>query len=207
MDPDAQERGHQRGGAAQQRQRAQCGVHLQFRPGKRRSHGDDPRRVQLASQGLARHADRQSHHGLLDHRGPVELCCGRRLELAAAELGRVHLRPVRQLPDRGPRQLHRRRRQECRGRRQRRVRLYPGYSPQKDLPTTTAVPKSVNTNSERGVQKAFGVGTRRYVLNSMPLNGTQQVEAIVAIVSNHHARVSWRRVSAAVQSGGRDPRG
>ena len=82
-----------------------------------------------------------------------------------------------------------------------------GYSPQKDLPTTTAVPKSVNTNSERGVQKAFGVGTRRYVLNSMPLNGTQQVEAIVAIVSNHHARVSWRRVSAAVQSGGRDPRG
>lgn len=59
-----------------------------------------------------------------------------------------------------------------------------GYRLQRDLPTTTVVPKSVATKAVRGEQKTYGIGTRRYALNSMPLKETRQVEAIVAIVSN-----------------------
>jgi hypothetical protein len=59
-----------------------------------------------------------------------------------------------------------------------------GFRLQKDLPTTTMVPKSVATKSVRGEQKTYNVGTRRYALNSTPLKETTQVEAIVEIVSN-----------------------
>lgn len=59
-----------------------------------------------------------------------------------------------------------------------------GYRLQKDLPTTTMVPKSVATKSVRGEQKTYNVGTRRYALNSTPLKESTQVEAIVEIVSN-----------------------
>lgn len=59
-----------------------------------------------------------------------------------------------------------------------------GYRLQKDLPTTTQVPKSVSTKSVRGEQKTYNVGTRRYALNSTPLKESTQVEAIVEIVSN-----------------------
>ena len=59
-----------------------------------------------------------------------------------------------------------------------------GYRLQKDLPTTTLVPKSVATKAVRGEQKTYSVGNRRYPVNSTPLKATRQVEAIVAIVSN-----------------------
>ncbi len=59
-----------------------------------------------------------------------------------------------------------------------------GYRLQKDLPTTTVVPKSVATKAVRGEQKTYSVGNRRYPVNSTPLKATRQVEAIVAIVSN-----------------------
>ncbi len=59
-----------------------------------------------------------------------------------------------------------------------------GYRLQKDLPTTTVVPKSVATKSVRGEQKTFVTGQRSYALNSTPLKETTQVEAIVEIVSN-----------------------
>lgn len=59
-----------------------------------------------------------------------------------------------------------------------------GFRLQKDLPTTTMVPKSIATKSVRGEQKTYNVGTRRYALNSTPLKETTQVEAIVEIVSN-----------------------
>ncbi len=59
-----------------------------------------------------------------------------------------------------------------------------GYRLQKDLPTTTVVPKSVAIKAVRGEQKTYNVGSRRYALNSTPLRATRQVEAIVAIVSN-----------------------
>ena len=59
-----------------------------------------------------------------------------------------------------------------------------GHRLQKDLPTTTLVPKSVATKSVRGEQKTFNVGQQRYALNSTPLKETTQVEAIVEIVSN-----------------------
>ncbi len=59
-----------------------------------------------------------------------------------------------------------------------------GYRLQKDLPTTTVVPKSAATRPVRGEQKTYHVGTRRYPLNSAPLAATRQVEAIVAVVAN-----------------------
>ena len=59
-----------------------------------------------------------------------------------------------------------------------------GFRLQKDLPTTTLVPKSIATKSVRGEQKTYVVGTRRYALNSTPLKESTQVEAIVEIVSN-----------------------
>ena len=59
-----------------------------------------------------------------------------------------------------------------------------GYRLQKDLPTTTVVPKSVATKSVRGEQKTFVTGQRSYALNCTPLKETTQVEAIVEIVSN-----------------------
>ena len=59
-----------------------------------------------------------------------------------------------------------------------------GYRLQKDLPTTTVVPKSVATKAVQGEQKTYDVDSRRYALNSTPLKSTRQVEAIVAIVSN-----------------------
>ena len=59
-----------------------------------------------------------------------------------------------------------------------------GYRLQKDLPTTTMVPKSVATKSVRGEQKTFVTGQRSYALNCAPLMQTTQVEAIVEIVSN-----------------------
>ncbi|MGD9611170.1 MAG: DUF4815 domain-containing protein [Desulfovibrionaceae bacterium] len=59
-----------------------------------------------------------------------------------------------------------------------------GFRLQKDLPTTTLVPKSTAVKSVRGEQKTYVVGTRRYALNNTPLKETTQVEAIVEIVSN-----------------------
>ena len=59
-----------------------------------------------------------------------------------------------------------------------------GFRLQKNLPTTTLVPKSTAIKSVRGEQKTYVVGTRRYALNSTPLKETTQVEAIVEIVSN-----------------------
>jgi hypothetical protein len=58
------------------------------------------------------------------------------------------------------------------------------YRLQKDLPTTTIVPKAVATKSVRGEQKTFVTGQRSYPLNCTPLKETTQVEAIVEIVSN-----------------------
>ena len=59
-----------------------------------------------------------------------------------------------------------------------------GYRLQKDLPTTTVVPKSVAIKSVQGEQKTYSDGSWRYTLNSTPLKASRQVEAIVAIVSN-----------------------
>ncbi|MEP0842196.1 MAG: DUF4815 domain-containing protein [Phycisphaerae bacterium] len=59
-----------------------------------------------------------------------------------------------------------------------------GFRLQKDLPTTTLVPKSTAVKSVRGEQKTYVIGTRRYALNNTPLKETTQVEAIVEIVSN-----------------------
>ena len=59
-----------------------------------------------------------------------------------------------------------------------------GFRLQKDLPTTTLVPKSTAVKSVRGEQKTYVVGTRRYALNNTPLKETTQVEAIVENVSN-----------------------
>ena len=59
-----------------------------------------------------------------------------------------------------------------------------GFRLQKELPTTTLVPKSSATKAVRGEQKTYDVGTRRYALNSTPLKQTRQVEAIVAEVNN-----------------------
>ena len=46
-----------------------------------------------------------------------------------------------------------------------------GFRLQKDLPTTTLIPKSVATKSVRGEQKTFNVNDRRYALNSTPVKG------------------------------------
>jgi len=59
-----------------------------------------------------------------------------------------------------------------------------GFRLQKDLPTTTTVPKSVATKSVRGEQKTYNVNQRRYALNCSPLEETTQVEAIVEITAN-----------------------
>ncbi|HUT54420.1 MAG TPA: DUF4815 domain-containing protein [bacterium] len=59
-----------------------------------------------------------------------------------------------------------------------------GFRFQKDLPTTSLVPKSIAVKSVRGEQKTYVVGTRRYAVNSTPLKETTQLEAIVEIVSN-----------------------
>ncbi len=59
-----------------------------------------------------------------------------------------------------------------------------GFRLQKDLPTTTIVPKSIATKSVRGEQKTYVTGQRSYALNCGPLKQTTQVEAIVEIVSN-----------------------
>ena len=66
-----------------------------------------------------------------------------------------------------------------------------GYRLQKDLPTTTVVPKSVATKAVRGEQKTYDVDSRRYALNSTPLRATHQVEAIVAIVSPTSPEARW----------------
>ncbi|MCB2141323.1 DUF4815 domain-containing protein [bacterium] len=59
-----------------------------------------------------------------------------------------------------------------------------GYRLQLDLPTTTAVPKSVATKSVRGEQKTFSASQRRYALNCTPLKETTQVEGIVEKTAN-----------------------
>lgn len=59
-----------------------------------------------------------------------------------------------------------------------------GFRLQKDLPTTTTVPKSVATKSVRGEQKTYNAGERRYALNCAPLKETTQVEAIVETTAN-----------------------
>jgi|GEM_PF-340471 len=59
-----------------------------------------------------------------------------------------------------------------------------GIRLQKDLPSTTVVPKSVATKSVRGEQKTYVATERRYALNSDPLKETSQVEAIVEITAN-----------------------
>lgn len=59
-----------------------------------------------------------------------------------------------------------------------------GFRHQRDLPTSTQVPKSVATKSVRGEQKTFDINKRRYPVNSTPLKETTQVEAIVEITRN-----------------------
>ncbi len=59
-----------------------------------------------------------------------------------------------------------------------------GFRLQKDLPTTTLVPKSIATKSVRGEQKTFVAAQRRYALNCTPLKETTQVEGIVEITAN-----------------------
>ena len=59
-----------------------------------------------------------------------------------------------------------------------------GFRHQRDLPTSTLVPKSIATKSVRGEQKTFDINKRRYPVNSTPLKETTQVEAIVEITRN-----------------------
>lgn len=59
-----------------------------------------------------------------------------------------------------------------------------GYRLQKDLPTSTLVPKSIATKSIRGEQKTYNINERRYAVNSTPLKETTQVEGIVEIQRN-----------------------
>jgi hypothetical protein len=59
-----------------------------------------------------------------------------------------------------------------------------GFRHQRDLPTSTLVPKSVAVKSVRGEQKTFDLNKRRYAVNSTPLKETTQVEAIVEITRN-----------------------
>lgn len=59
-----------------------------------------------------------------------------------------------------------------------------GFRLQKDLPTTTLVPKSVAAKAVRGEQKTYSSGQRQYALNCTPLKATTQVEAIVEITAN-----------------------
>ena len=59
-----------------------------------------------------------------------------------------------------------------------------GFRHQRDLPTTTPIPKSVATKAVRGEQKTFTSALRRYAVNCTPLKATTQVEAIVAITAN-----------------------
>ncbi len=59
-----------------------------------------------------------------------------------------------------------------------------GYRLQRDLPTSTWIPKSTATKLVRGEQKTFVPSQRRYALNSRPLKETSQCEAIVEIVAN-----------------------
>ncbi len=59
-----------------------------------------------------------------------------------------------------------------------------GFRHQRDLPTSTLVPKSVAVKSVRGEQKTFDINKRRYAVNSTPLKETTQVEAIVEITRN-----------------------
>lgn len=59
-----------------------------------------------------------------------------------------------------------------------------GFRFQKDLPTTTLVPKCIATKSVRGEQKTYSTGTRRYALNCTPLKVTSRVEAVVETTAN-----------------------
>ena len=59
-----------------------------------------------------------------------------------------------------------------------------GYRLQKDLPSTTLIPKSVATKSVRGEQKTYNINERRYAVNSTPLKLSTQVEGIVEIQRN-----------------------
>ena len=59
-----------------------------------------------------------------------------------------------------------------------------GFRHQRDLPTSTLVPKSIAVKSVRGEQKTFDINKRRYAVNSTPLKETTQVEAIVEITRN-----------------------
>jgi len=59
-----------------------------------------------------------------------------------------------------------------------------GFRHQRDLPTSTLVPKSVAIKSVRGEQKTYNISQRRYPVNSTPLKETTQVEAIVEITAN-----------------------
>ena len=59
-----------------------------------------------------------------------------------------------------------------------------GFRHQRDLPTTTPIPKSVATKAVRGEQKTFTSANRRYAVNCTPLKATTQVEAIVEITAN-----------------------
>ncbi|MHB1461991.1 MAG: DUF4815 domain-containing protein [Armatimonadota bacterium] len=59
-----------------------------------------------------------------------------------------------------------------------------GIRLQKDLPSTTVVPKSIATKSVRGEQKTYNAGERRYALSSVPLKDTTQLEAIVENTAN-----------------------
>lgn len=59
-----------------------------------------------------------------------------------------------------------------------------GFRHQRDLPTSTAIPKSIATKSVRGEQKTFNPTQRRYPVNSTPLKSTTQLEAIVVITAS-----------------------
>ncbi len=59
-----------------------------------------------------------------------------------------------------------------------------GFRHQRDLPTSTPVPKSVAIKSVRGEQKTYNISQRQYPVNSTPLKETTQVEAIVEMTAN-----------------------
>ena len=63
-----------------------------------------------------------------------------------------------------------------------------GFRLQKDLPTTTLVPKSVATKSVKSEQKTFKTGVRSYALNSTPLKETGSADGRYACLSNSRPR-------------------
>ena len=205
MGSRAQGAGHHAQYAAQQRDRAQGRADLQVRPRDRRCHADGAGEVQPLSAGSAGHAAGQPDHGLFDHRGSALLRRRRGAQFAASEPGRAHLRPGRKLS--GAKVSTRSsaasttttsRRSPTPGR-----AYIQGFRHQRDLPTSTLVPKSIATKSVRGEQKTFDINKRRYPVNSTPLKETTQVEAIVEMTAQRHSRLGRRRRRPARSQSGR----